>query len=407
MSELRIGLLLGTEEDWPASFEALVGRLGPVGGNTLCTERIVNEPFDLRYRPRYAVVIDRLAWWYDLPRAWLKKVSLMDDVYLLNDPFTFQAMEKHSAYCALMRLGIRVPETWLLPHKTPPDNPRFQPTAERYNAAFDLEAIGERVGYPLFMKPFDGGQWVGVSHVASPDELRARYDESGERLMHLQAALEDFDVFVRSLSIGAETMSMWFDPSKPLHDRYQVRHDFLTPELGDEIVSISRLVNAFFRWEFNSCETIVKDGIAYPIDYANASPDVALTSLHYYFPWAIVALVRWSAFCAVTRRNLRVDQSPRDYFQWGDRDDLDYEQKLAKYRLLADGYFQIDAYQQFCDNELADLDEIAHTWFSSTEFDDLLVRTVRATFPAHEQEQFVAHYRGLLAAWATDNPPAT
>jgi hypothetical protein len=407
MSELRIGLLLGTEEDWPASFEALVGRLGPVGGNTLCTERIVNEPFDLRYRPRYAVVIDRLAWWYDLPRAWLKKVSLMDDVYLLNDPFTFQAMEKHSAYCALMRLGIRVPETWLLPHKTPPDNPRFQPTAERYNAAFDLEAIGERVGYPLFMKPFDGGQWVGVSHVASPDELRARYDESGERLMHLQAALEDFDVFVRSLSMGAETMSMWFDPSKPLHDRYQVRHDFLTPELGDEIVSISRLVNAFFRWEFNSCETIVKDGIAYPIDYANASPDVALTSLHYYFPWAIVALVRWSAFCAVTRRNLRVDQSPRDYFQWGDRDDLDYEQKLAKYRLLADGYFQIDAYQQFCDNELADLDEIAHTWFSSTEFDDLLVRTVRATFPAHEQEQFVAHYRGLLAAWATDNPPAT
>jgi hypothetical protein len=306
-----------------------------------------------------------------------------------------------------MRLGIRVPETWLLPHKTPPDNPRFQPTAERYNAAFDLEAIGERVGYPLFMKPFDGGQWVGVSHVASPDELRARYDESGERLMHLQAALEDFDVFVRSLSIGAETMSMWFDPSKPLHDRYQVRHDFLTPELGDEIVSISRLVNAFFRWEFNSCETIVKDGIAYPIDYANASPDVALTSLHYYFPWAIVALVRWSAFCAVTRRNLRVDQSPRDYFQWGDRDDLDYEQKLAKYRLLADGYFQIDAYRQFCDDELADLDEIAHTWFSSTEFDDLLVRTVRATFPAHEQEQFVAHYRGLLAAWATDNPPAT
>jgi hypothetical protein len=24
---------------------------------------------------------------------------------------------------------------------------------------------------------------------------------------------------------------------------------------------------------------------------------------------------------------------------------------------------------------------------------------VRATFPAHEHEQFVAHYRGLLAAW--------
>ena len=105
-----------------------------------------------------------------------------------------------------------------------------------------------------------------------------------------------------------------------MHDRYQVRHDFLTPELGDEIVSISRLVNAFFRWEFNSCETIVKDGVAYPIDYANASPDVALTSLHYYFPWAIMALVRWSAFCAITRREMLVNQNSRDYFEWGDRE---------------------------------------------------------------------------------------
>jgi hypothetical protein len=302
-----------------------------------------------------------------------------------------------------MRLGIRVPETWLIPHKVPPDNPRFQPTAERYNAPFDLKAIGGHIGYPLFMKPFDGGQWVGVSRVGSPEELRARYDESGERMMHLQTALEGFDVFVRSLSIGAETMSMWFDPGRPMHDRYQIRHDFLSPELGDEIVSISRLVNAFFRWEFNSCETIVKDGIAYPIDYANASPDVALTSLHYYFPWAIKALVRWSAYCAATRRTMHVNQNSRAYFEWGDRDDLSYEQKLAKYRELADGYFEIDAYQEFCAKHLAHLDELAHEWFTSQEFDDVLVRTVRSTFPAHEQEHFVEHYRGLLGAWARDN----
>ena len=138
---------------------------------------------------------------------------------------------------------------------------------------------------------------------------------------------------------------MWFDPTKPMYDRYQVKHDFLSPELGDEIVSISRLVNAFFRWEFNSCETIVKDGVAYPIDYANASPDVALTSLHYYFPWAITALVRWSAFCAVTRREMHINQNSRDYFRFGDRDDLTYEEKLAQYRKLADAYFQIDDYR--------------------------------------------------------------
>jgi hypothetical protein len=408
-----IGLLLGTEEDWSSAFESIVARMGPIehGGDTheLATERIVNEPFDLRYEPRYSLVIDRLAWWYDLPRAWLKKISLMDDVYLLNNPFTFQSMEKHSAYCALMRLGIRVPDTWLIPHKVPAPiaqfeymRAKFPDVASRYNAPFDLDEIGDRLGYPLYMKPFDGGQWVGVSRIGSPVELRRAYDESGERMMHVQRALEDFDVFARSLSVGPDTMVMKFRPERPIHDRYEVAHDFLSPELGREVVTISQLVNAFFRWEFNSCETIVKDGIGYPIDYANASPDVALTSLHYYFPWAIAALVRWSAFCAISRRRMRIDQNTRDYFDVGDRDDLSYEDKLREYRRLSDEYFQVDVFHEFCAEHLAHLDELAVDYFESPEFDALLVRTVTATFPPHEHEQFVAHYRGLVGQWTRD-----
>jgi hypothetical protein len=407
-----VGLLLGTEDDWPTAFEALAARLPEIehDGDThrVEVERIVNEPFDLRYEPRYDLVIDRLAWWYSVPREWLKKISLMDDVYLLNNPFTFQAMEKHSAYCAMMRLGLNVPETWLIPHKQPPVADRFFAsdryliTASRYNVAFDLDAIAERIGYPLFMKPFDGGQWVGVTRIAGPDELHSRYDESGERLMHLQRSVEDFDVFVRSLSIGAETMVMRYEPDRPLHDRYQVSHEFLTPEIGDEVVTISRLVNAFFRWEFNSCETILKDGVVYPIDYANASPDVALTSLHYYFPWAIEALVKWCAFCTATNRRMRVGQDYRPYFDVGDREDLDYREKLARYRELTDAYFQIDEYREFCERHLPNLHEEMVDWVEGDEFDRLLVHTVQTTFPAHEHEHFVAHYRGLLSAWAKD-----
>ena len=409
-NEHLIGLLLGTEEDWPGAFEAVVRRLGDVSyrGEThrLRTVRITNEPFDLRYRPTHELVIDRLAWWYHVPREWLKKISLMNDVYLLNNPFTFQAMEKHSAYCAMLRLGLKVPETWLVPHKVPPDNPRFLPMAERYNPAFDLDAIGNRIGYPLFMKPFDGGQWVGVTRIKDARELHRRYDESGERLMHLQASVEDFDVFARSLSIGAETMVMRFEPDRPMHDRYEIAHDFLSPTLGEEIVTISRLVNAFFRWEFNSCETIVKGGEAYPIDYANASPDVAITSLHYYFPWAIEALVRWSAFCLVSRRQMLINQNTRDYFVVGDREDLSYEDKLREYRRLADAYFQVDEYEEFVATAIPHVHEVMLEYVESAEFDDLLVATVESTFPAHEHEQFVAHYRGILAAWARDQRAA-
>jgi hypothetical protein len=412
-SEHLIGLLLGTEDDWPRVFESLVERLGVVehrgATHTLVTERITNEPFDLRTKPRYGLVIDRLGWWYEIAREWVKKAALMDDVYLLNNPFTFQAMEKHSAYCAMIRLGLKVPETWMVPHKVPTTVPRreyqlerFEHMAARYNLPFDLEEVAEQVGYPLYMKPFDGGQWVGVTRIADATELHAQYDGSGQRLMHLQASVEGFDVFVRSLSIGAETMVMRFEPDAPMHLRYAVAHDFLTPEAGSEIVTISRLVNAFFRWEFNSCECLVRGEGVHPIDYANASPDVALTSLHYYFPWAMETLVKWCAFCAVTGRQLAIDQDKRVYFDIGDRDDLAYEDKLRAYRRLADDYFQVDEYEEFCATSLPGLRDVTLDYFGGAEFDDLLVESVRSTFPAHEHEEMVDRHRGLVGAWVKD-----
>jgi hypothetical protein len=402
-----IGLLLGTEEDWPRAFDEILRRLGPVAGpggtrHTLDCERIAIEPFSLRDRPRYDLVIDRLAYWYYHPREWLKKVALMDDVYLLNSPFTFQSMEKHAAYCAMMRLGLKVPETVLVPYKNPVDNARYAYTSSRYNKSFDLDQIARRIGYPLFMKPYDGGAWRGVSRINNQAELHAAYDQSGEMLMHLQKAIEDYDVFARSLSIGPETMVMRFQPDQPMHLRYAVDHSFLPAGPGAEVVTIGRLVNAFFRWEFNSCETLVKGAEVYPIDYANACPDVALTSLHYYFPWAIKALVKWSVFALVTERPPRLDLETRRYFEIADQAGMSYPEKLAAYSKLADGYFETERYQEFCATRLPHIDEIVLDWVAGPDFDRLLVDTVRAGYPAHEHDQFIAHLRGLLDLWVKD-----
>ncbi|GAA4603032.1 hypothetical protein BJY16_004468 [Actinoplanes octamycinicus] len=405
--EHTIGLLLGTEDDWPRAYEALLRRLGTVtaaDGRTHRTRpvRVTIEPFNLRDKPKHELVIDRLAYWYYHPREWLKKIALMDDVYLLNSPFTFQSMEKHAAYCAMMRLGLKVPETVLVPFKNPLDNSRWAYTAARYNRPFDLEATAASVGYPLYMKPYDGGAWVGVSKIRNERELHAAYDASGERLMHLQASVEDYDVFARSLTIGPETMVMRFRPDQPMHLRYQVEHDFLSDAAGDEVVTVSRLVNAFFRWEFNSCESLVRGDEVHPIDYANACPDVALTSLHYYFPWAMTALLRWTVFCVVTGRRMRLDTDTRDYFDIADDPARSYADKLAGYRELADRYFEIDRYREFCDKHLSNVDDIVYDWVTSEEFRSLLRETVRATYPVHEHERFLGHFGGLIDAWIRD-----
>jgi len=221
-------------------------------------------------------------------------------------------------------------------------------------------------------------------------------------LMHLQATVE-YEKFARALSIGPETMVMDFRPEEPMHNRYAVSHDFLSPQAGAECAAISRIINAFFGWEFNSAEMLVTGDEVYPIDYANACPDVAVTSLHYYFPWAITALVRWSVYCLVTGRRTSVDLHTDRYFEIADDASLTYGAKITAYLALANEHFESDRYWQWCDENLSRLPEQVHDWVTSPDFDRLLTETVRVTYPAHEQDRFMAHFRGLTGMWVKDN----
>jgi hypothetical protein len=137
--------------------------------------------------------------------------------------------------------------------------------------------------------------------------------------MHLQQAVEGYEVFARSLSIGPETMVMRFRPELPMHDRYTVEHDFLDAGAGTEVVTISRL------------STHSSAGNSTPVSrwYVARGPSDRLrerlpgrrdhlTAL--LLPWAIKALLRWTAFCVVTGRRAARPGHIRD-FAVADRED--------------------------------------------------------------------------------------
>ncbi|MBI3098012.1 MAG: hypothetical protein HYY93_07185 [Planctomycetes bacterium] len=400
----RITLLLGTETCWPSAYEQMMRKLDlrvpmPNHDVTFEIDRCTIEPFNLRYKPRYHLVVDRLTHWFMIAREWLKKISLMDNVYLLNNPFTFQSMEKHSAFCAMIRCGLHIPDTWIIPQKEYEKSESFRITTERYNKAFDLDAIAGGMGYPIYMKPYDGGGWVGVTRVNNSDELHKAYDDSKTRVMHLQKAVIPFDVFCRAIAVGPQVLPMHYDPEQPLHKRYLLDHNFLSPKLGKEMVIITKLINSFFRWEYNSCEVLIRDGVIHPIDYANACPDSSLTSLHHYFPWVVKALIRWTTFCAATERKMQVELDMNKYWAVGDRNDLTYEQKLDEYEKMSDAYFETEKFNAFCAKNLPNLDEQMLEFTKTEEFMELLRETVRIKFPAHEHEEFIAHYAGLIHHW--------
>jgi len=399
----RIGLSLGADICWPICFEALVRQLDlrvPAGADELRfeVERVTIEPFDLRQPVRFDVVIDRVTHWYHTSREWIKKSVLMNDLYVFNNPWSVQSMEKHSTYAAMMHLGMPVPETWMVPPKEYDRTPDLDRTLERYAEMFDLPEVGRKLGYPMFIKPFDGGAWVGVNRVDTAEKLRSAYDESGRRIMHLQKAVEGFDLFVRALGVGPQVRTIPYDPDAPLHARYKVGFDFLDGDQWELLADMVLTINTFFGWDFNSCETLRKDGQFYPIDFANACPDSQVTSLHFHFPWLVKAKVKWALFCAATDRKMRRTLDWQPYYDVLDRD-LPYRERLREYGKIARARLESDRFEEFCATHLAHFDELALEFFASDTARDAVRQKVEALFPAHEHDQFTDHFWGLIQFW--------
>lgn len=402
----RIGLSLGADICWPIAFTEILERLDlsiPVGDDTMRfeVERMTIDPFNIREPRSYDVVVDRLTHWYHTRREWIKKAVMLDDVYVFNNPWSVQSMEKLSTYAAMIRLGLPIPRTWLVPPHSYEPTEDLEVTLQSYARHFDLGAIGRELGYPMFMKPYDGGGWRAVSRLEDESALRETYDQSGKLVMLLQEAIDPFDRFVRCIGLGPQTHVILYDPGAPLHERYTMEHDFLSDEEREIIDGITLIINAFFRWDFNSCELLHREGVWHPIDFANPCPDSQVTSLHYHFPWLIKANLRWALFSAATQRTVR----PMDWRPWFDavEEGMTLGERVDALLPLVHEHFDTEVFDEFCAAYLPHLDEVAHEWFGGDEARDAVRRKVAALFPPHEVEEFTETFFERIQQWRADD----
>ena len=404
-----IGLSLGADICWPICYEQILGKLDlaiPWQGDTvkIATERVTIEPFDLRQPCKYDVVLDRLTHWYHTSREWIKKAILMDGLYVLNNPWSVQANEKHTSYCAMMALGMPIPDTWMVPPKDYEPLPDLAPTLKRYAKLFDLRAIGQQLGYPLFMKPYDGGGWRNVTRVKNTKDAWTAYDESGKSVMHAQASVEGYDAFVRTIGFGPQTRHVSYAPDAPLHDRYTQKVDFLPKVEQEHLRKVTLTINAFFGWDFNSCESLRKNGVWHPIDFANPCPDSQVTSLHFHFPWLVKSYLRWTLFCAATKRQFRKNLDWAPFYEVAAKD-LSYAEKLDRYAAIADQRFETARFEELCGTHLKHLDAEAYEFFATPEAKEAVRQKVAALFPAHEVEKFTDLFWQRIQSWRAAGCP--
>ncbi|HYW74743.1 MAG TPA: hypothetical protein VE961_27200 [Pyrinomonadaceae bacterium] len=284
----RVGILVGREKTFP---EALIKNINERGKGEVVAEYLKLGGIRHDTPPQYDLVIDRISHEVPFYRATLKRLAL-EGTFIVNNPFWWSADDKFFNYSLARKLGVAVPKTVLLPQKDYMEG-IVSESLRNLEFPLDWQAIIDYVGFPAFMKPFDGGGWKNVSKINSLEELINEYDQTGTLCMTLQEGIE-FDQFVRCYCIGQEeVMIMAYDPRKPYLSGEQYVYDpnYLSPELTVRVVHDVRTLCSALGYDINTVEFAIKDGIPYAIDFMNPAPDAELQSVgEFYHNWVTEAV---------------------------------------------------------------------------------------------------------------------
>jgi len=281
-----IGLLFGMESTFPA---ALVARINGMGVPDVNAEFVEIGAVRMDEPAKYAVIVDRIS--HDIPfyRAWLKLAAL-NGTRVINNPFWWSADDKFFNYALAARLGVAIPPTVILPHK---EHPAGTTDRSMRNLQYPLawDEVFAYVGFPAFLKPFDGGGWRDVYKVTSPDDFFKAYDQTRNLCMTLQQAV-DFREYFRCYVIGQEHVHiMPYDPRAPFHERYLQQPPAYAPELLARVERDAITICRALGYDFNTVEFAVEDGVPYAIDFMNPAPDADLHSVgQAHFNWIVDAV---------------------------------------------------------------------------------------------------------------------
>jgi hypothetical protein len=283
-----IGVLFGMENVFPG---ALVERINGMGVPDVTAEFVEIGGVPMEGPNRYAVVVDRIS--HDIPfyRAWLK-IAALDGTYVISNPFWSSADDKFFNYALAHRLGVAVPPTVVLPHK---EHPAGTTDKSMRNLLYPLnwDEVFAYVGFPAFLKPFDGGGWRDVFHIKSREEFFQSYDQTRTLCMTLQKAVK-FTEYFRCYVVGQEDVHiMPYDPKAPFHERYIKQPPAYPPALLERVRKDALTLCRALGYDLNTVEFACEDGVPYAIDFMNPAPDADPHSVGpANFAWIVDAVAR-------------------------------------------------------------------------------------------------------------------
>ena len=295
----KIGILFGKENTFPL---AVVERINSMNVPNVTAEFVKIGGIQMAAPSGYAVIIDRISQDIEFYRAFLKNAALSGTI-IINNPFWWTADDKFFNYALATKLGVAIPPTVILPQREhPPDT--SEQSMRNLIYPLNWEEIFSYVGFPAFLKPYDGGGWKHVYKIHTQNEFFERYNETGNLCMTLQRGVE-FEDYFRCYVIGQEKVHiMRYDPKAPHHERYVKGNPQPAPALRDRIVKDSLTLCRALGYDLNTVEFAVENGIPYAIDFMNPAPDADINSVGpENFEWVVQAVAEMAVKKALSGEN--------------------------------------------------------------------------------------------------------
>lgn len=270
----KIGIIFGDEQSFP---QAVLKKINST------TDKIRAEVIKFNIHGiddllEYNVIFDRFSNKIEFYRGILKN-AVLSGVRIVNEPFFACADDNFFNASLAKKLHINTPKTVIIPSKEHPEGINSR-SFTNLVYPLDWEKAFDYVRFPAIVKPNKGVAGYNEYKIYNEYEFFSAYDISGRNAMVLQEYIH-YDQYFRCYTIGADRVRlMGYNPSKPMHLRYEKSQPTIDDKLKTRIENISKKICKATGLNFNSVEIAVKDNVPYVIEFLNLAPNADLEYLH-------------------------------------------------------------------------------------------------------------------------------
>ena len=285
----RIGVLFGMEDTFPWALMKEINELAKKNGDAIECGPVKISHLTQEQSFQDSVILDRISHEVPFYRTFLK-CAVARGVAVVNNPIWWSADDKFFDNVVALAAGVAVPKTVLLPHKEHP--PNTTSTSFRNLEMVDWDRVFSYLGFPIFLKPANGGGWKDVYKCDTKEAFFSAYDRTRDLEMMAQEAIA-FTDYYRCYVVGRKRVRiMPYAPNEPHLLRYAAARGKAVPAAMVERVTQGALALCeALGYDLNTVEFAVRDGVPWAIDFMNCAPDADVASVgQENFNWIVRAM---------------------------------------------------------------------------------------------------------------------